>query len=293
MENYLALLKDIVDNGTLQQNRTGIATYRKSGAMLEFDLMTGFPAVTTKKLAFKSIIGELLGFIRGYDNAADFRNLGCKVWDANANQNKDWLENEFRDGEDDLGRIYGVQWRYWNNDGVKIDQFRNLIKEIFANPTSRRLIVNAWNPSDLDKMALPPCHMLFQILINTTTNQMDLVMYQRSCDMFLGIPFNIASYAALLEIIALATGYLPNKLIMMLADVHVYENHLLQVDTQLMREPFAPPYLSISTVPNIESFETVAGKTGAAMKWIESLEPSMFELVDYMHHEPIKGEMAV
>lgn len=257
--------------------------------MLEFNLQEGFPAVTTKKLAFNAVKGELLGFIRGYDSAEQFRLLGCNVWNQNANENRDWLRNPHREGEDHLGRIYGVQWRRWIPPGEfgyenYIDQMRQIVNDVIENPTSRRMIVTAWNPGELEKMALPPCHMSYQLLVDLESNELSLCMYQRSCDMFLGIPFNIASYALLLELIAAATGRRPGKLIMFLADVHIYQNHVDQVITQLKRDPLPLCQLRIDE----EFFKAEMG-----MARLEACEPSYIHLENYVSHLPIKGEMAV
>lgn len=287
MKQYLDLLQRVLNEGTVQDNRTGIPTKRIAGAMLEFDMRDGFPAVTTKKLAFRSVVAELLGFIRGYSNAHQFRELGCKVWDQNANENKAWLASPHRIGEDDLGRIYGVQWREWIAPyGVNppVDQLKNALNEIINNPTSRRIIVTAWNPGELQYMALPPCHMTFQFLVDEQRNELTLCMYQRSCDLFLGIPFNIASYALLLHLVALATGRIASKLIMFLADVHVYENHMQQVQESLTREPYKLPSLSI----NATKAEAYTG-----IHLLEALQPEDILLVDYEHHPAIKAEMAV
>ena len=287
MKQYLDLLQKVMDEGRWQANRTGIPTKRIDGAMLQFDLSKGFPAVTTKKLAFKAVIAELVGFIRGYDSAADFRRLGCNVWDQNANENADWLNNKNRVGEDDLGRVYGVQWREWVTpfSTKTIDQLTKAILDVENNPTSRRIIVNAWNPGELDIMALPPCHMLFQLLVDLESNKVSMCMYQRSCDLFLGIPFNIASYAALLHIIAAATNREVGTLTMFLADVHIYRNHIEQVEEQLSREFFPLPELEIDR----KFFERSFG----SVERVLMCEPSDFTLKNYVSHLPIKAEMAV
>lgn len=287
MKQYLDLLQKVMDEGRWQANRTGIPTKRIDGAMLQFDLSKGFPAVTTKKLAFKAVIAELVGFIRGYDSAADFRRLGCNVWDQNANENADWLNNKNRVGDDDLGRVYGVQWREWVTpfSTKTIDQLTKAILDVENNPTSRRIIVNAWNPGELDIMALPPCHMLFQLLVDLESNKVSMCMYQRSCDLFLGIPFNIASYAALLHIIAAATNREVGTLTMFLADVHIYRNHIEQVEEQLSREFFPLPELEIDR----KFFERSFGPVERVLM----CEPSDFTLKNYVSHLPIKAEMAV
>lgn len=286
MKQYLDLLQRVLDEGVWQENRTDISTKRIDGAMLQFDLTKGFPAITTKKLAFKAVVGELLGFIRAYDNSMAFKNLGCGVWDANANENEAWLKNPHRKCDGDLGRIYGQQWRAWYVDSCgRVDQLAKAIEIIVKDPSSRRIIVSAWNPTDLDKMALPPCHMMYQFLVNIEENTLSMCMYQRSCDMFLGIPFNIASYALLLELVAMVTGYNPGKLTMFLADVHIYRNHMDQVEEQLKRDPFKIPELKINP--------EILGRDKTRIKIMERVQPADIELVDYMYHPPIKGAMAV
>lgn len=288
MHQYHDLLKDIIDNGTRQANRTGIDAISIPGAMMKFDLSKGFPAITTKKLVFSSVAAELVGFLRGYENAADFRSLGTKIWDANANENKAWLSNPNRRGEDDLGRIYGAQWRRWKGrDGHELDQVMQALRTINERPTDRRIIINAWRPDEFDQMALPPCHVLYQFLCNVEKREMSLCMYQRSADAFLGVPFNCASAALLLSIFAHLTGYSPRYFTHFMADAHVYVNHIEQVNELLSRQPFALPRLEIDArIPafSIGSF---------CPEWIDQIEPSDFRLVGYRHHAAIKAEMAV
>ena len=287
MKQYLDLLQKVLDDGMYQTNRTGVIAKRIDGAMLQFDLTEGFPAVTTKKLAFGAVKGELLGFIRGYDNAGAFRNLGCKVWDQNANENDAWLKNPHRRCTDDLGRIYGRQWRAWSKDTGcgRIDQLAKAINDIKNDPTSRRIIVTAWNPAELDQMALPPCHMTFQFLVNTSTQELSLCMYQRSCDMFLGIPFNIASYALLLELIAHVTDLKAKNLTMFLADVHIYGTHLEAVATQLRRIPHRLPKLLLN--------KRIKERCNGSIKQLEHCVPEDIELENYNPDAAIKAEMAV
>jgi len=189
MKQYLDVMKTILLNGSdWQENRTGIRTRMIPGAMMQFNLADGFPAVTTKWLAFNAVKGELLGFLRGYTSAAQFRELGCKIWDQNANENEAWLKNPNRKGEDDLGYIYSRLWNDMPHDLVtsKWNQIDRLIDGIKKDPTSRRLIVSAWHPEVFDRAALPPCHALFQVIIEQSTKKMHMTMYQRSCDFFLG-----------------------------------------------------------------------------------------------------------
>ncbi|WP_425929541.1 thymidylate synthase [Pseudomonas sp. NyZ201] len=323
MKQYLDLVRDVIENGTLQENRTGVRTIALPGAMLRFDLQKGFPAITTRKLAFKSAIGEMVGFLRGVRNAAEFRELGCKVWDQNANENAQWLANPFRQGHDDLGEIYGVQWRQWpaykriplanpaaielaqNNGFVKIaeseengeafvvlykaiDQIRQCVDTIVNDPNSRRILFHGWNCARLDEMALPPCHLLYQFHPNTQTKEISLTLYIRSNDLGLGTPFNLTEGAALLSLIGRLTGYTPRWFTYFIGDAHVYENHLDMLNEQLRREPLEAPKLVISDrVPEF-------AKTGRyEPEWLEKIEPSDFSLEGYEHHAPMTAPMAV
>ncbi len=293
MQNYLNLLSEIKENGEWRENRTGVKTKALFVEKLKFDLRDGFPAVTTKKLAFKTVAAELIGFIRGYDNAADFRELGCTIWDPNANENKTWLLNPERKGDDDLGSIYGVQWRRWkalhkSENGKPvivvdyIDQLQNAIDTIVHDPDSRRIIVSAWNPADIHRMALPPCHLLYQF--NAPGDEwLDVAVYQRSCDMFLGVPFNIASYALLLEMVAFITKRKPRHLTWIGADVHIYENHFDVVDEQLQREPKPLPKLTMV-------FDAADRPIPTS---IDQFEPEDFVLDNYEHYPSLKADMAV
>jgi thymidylate synthase len=323
MKQYLELVKFVLETGTLQDNRTGIRTISIPGAMMRFDLAEGFPALTTKKLAFKTAIAELCGFLRPYKNAADFRLLGCKVWDQNANENKQWLANPYRTGQDDLGEIYGVQWRKWpaykvlnksdvdqlndahgrgyksvsdfSEDGVEkvllykaIDQLRQCLDTIIENPSDRRIIFHAWNPAQLDQMALPPCHLLYQFLPNPTSREISMCLYIRSNDLGLGAPFNIAEGAALLSIIGRLTGYKPRWFTYFIGDAHVYENHKDMLLEQMQREPYpAPKFVISDRIPDY----AVTGKYEP--EWLERLEPSDFTLEGYQHHAAITAPMAV
>ncbi|MDX1607896.1 MAG: thymidylate synthase [Candidatus Spechtbacterales bacterium] len=292
-KQYLDLLDIIMKDGDDRPVRNG-HTRAIFGAWMRFDMSKGFPALTTKKLAFNAVKGELIGFIRGVDNAADFRELGVRIWDANANENEQWLNNPNRRGQDDLGRIYGVQWRNWRSVklvprkilGIRlpsfrveiktIDQLKEVIEGIKNSPFSRRHIVSAWNPGELDQMALPPCHMEFQFFVRST-GHLDLMMKQRSCDMFLGVPFNIASYSLLLHMVAQVTGYEPGEFIHYLGDAHIYHNHFEQVREQLERQPMELPKLWLN--PDITD--------------IDDFKPEDIKLVDYEHHPAIRAEMNV
>lgn len=289
MINYQLLLHRILKEGVRQSNRTGIDTLFIPGAMLEFDMANGFPAVTTKELAFNAVKGELVGFIRGYDNAKDFRDLGCKIWDDNANKNKAWINSAHRKGEDDLGRIYGVQWRRWNNEfGEPVDQLASAVDTILHDPTNRRIIINAWRPDELWRMALPPCHILYQFICDVEHNLLHLCMYQRSCDMFLGVPFNIASSALLLHIVAKLTGYTPGKFTHFLADAHIYVNHVDQVKEQLSRVPLTLPEIDVNLIPFQKNLTF-----SLMQKAISCISPNDIRLEDYNFWPAIKAPMAV
>jgi thymidylate synthase len=276
MKSYLELVQTVLDQGSWQDNRTGTRTISLPGAMLRFDLQQGFPAVTTKKLAFKSAIGELVGFLRGIRNAADFRALGCQVWNQNANENASWLANPYRNGEDDLGPVYGVQWRSWPTpDGGHIDQIAEVVKQLKANPDSRRIIVSAWNVAELSKMALMPCHAFFQFYV--ADGRLSCQLYQRSADIFLGVPFNIASYALLTHMLAQQCDLKVGDFIWTGGDCHIYSNHTEQVELQLSRSPYPYPTLHIKRRPDS----------------IFDYQYEDFEVLDYQCHPAIKAPVAV
>jgi len=264
MQQYLDLLRHIRDNGTYKENRTGISAYSVFGHQMRFDLAEGFPALTTKKLHLKSIIHELLWFLAGDTNIAYLKENGVRIWD------------EWADEKGNLGPVYGHQWRSWPDpDGGTIDQISNLVDQIKNTPDSRRLIVTAWNPSDIPKMALPPCHCLFQF--NVTGGKLSCQLYQRSADVFLGVPFNIASYALLTMMMAQVTELEVGEFIHTLGDAHIYENHIEQVDLQLTRQPRPQPRMEINPeITNIFDF---------------TFED--FKLMDYDPHPHIKGAVAV
>jgi thymidylate synthase len=276
-EQYLRILRNAVDSTSVRHNeRTGKRCHFYHGDMMKFDLSDGdFPVLTTKKMAVKAMVGELLGFIRGVDNAKDFRDLKCNFWNANANETVDWLENPNRKGEDDLGRIYGVQARDWTApDGTKVDQLRTVIDKIQNRVDDRRLIVTHWNPGEVPLQALPPCHMTYQFGIDGDV--LDLCMYQRSCDVPLGIPMNIASYALLLRLVAQITGMGAGVFTHMMWNIHVYDDQLEGCHTQLAREPFDPPKIWINPeIKTLEDLET----------WVT---PDDFKLIDYKYHDAIK-----
>ncbi len=285
---YIDLLEKVLKYGDDVPDRTGTGCRSIKCEVLKFDLQNGFPLLTTKKMYTKQLVGELIGFIRGYDNAENFRKLGCTIWDANANDDAGWLNNPNRKGVDDLGRIYGVQWRRWEShnkqDGglTYTDQLAELVYKLETNPYDRRMIVTAYNPGELDKMSLPPCHMFFQCGIENG-DELVINMFQRSCDLFLGVPFNIASYALLNHLLARATGFKPGRLIMSLFDVHLYSNHLEQAREQLTRIPL--PLCDVE-VPQKEDNQS-------PMDYLESLCPEDIIFLNYQSHGPIKAPMAV
>ena len=320
MKQYLDLVRTVFEQGSWQTNRTGIRTLSLPGAAMRLDLSQGFPAVTTKKLAFKSAVGELVGFLRGYRSAAEFRALGCKVWDQNANENAAWLANPYRLGEDDLGPVYGVQWRNWpafkalpasatgqiedalNRGYVRIadtadgqvvlykavDQLRQCLDTIVNHPSDRRIIFHGWNWAQLEEMALPPCHLLYQFLPNAATREISLCLYIRSNDLGLGTPFNLTEGAALLHLVGRLTGYQPKWFSYFIGDAHIYENHLPMLREQLTREPLAAPRLLLSNrIPDY----AVTGQYQP--EWLEQVEPGDFSLNGYQHHAHLTAPMAV
>ncbi|WP_417469912.1 thymidylate synthase [Maricaulis sp.] len=261
---YLDLLRDILLNGTRQDDRTGVGTRSVFGRQLRCDLSQGFPLLTTKKVHFKSIAIELLWFLRGETNVRWLQERGVKIWD------------EWADADGELGPVYGKQWRRWAGpDGTEIDQLSNLLEQIRNNPASRRLIVSGWNPVDVPSMALPPCHTLYQF--NVADGKLSCQLYQRSADMFLGVPFNIASYALLTTMVAKVCGLEPGEYIHTFGDAHIYSNHMDQVAEQLSRTPRPLPRLRLNDDANdLFAFE---------------YEDIMLE--DYDPHPAIKAPVAV
>ena len=244
---YLDLLADILANGVRRDDRTGTGTLGVFGRQMRFDLAQGFPLLTTKKLHRKSIILELLWFLRGDTNVRWLQERGVSIWD------------EWADADGDLGPVYGKQWRSWaapakDGEGVRvIDQISNVVRSIRENPNSRRHIVSAWNPADVDDMALPPCHCLFQFFV--ADGKLSLQLYQRSADVFLGVPFNIASYALLLAMVAQVTGYEAGEFVHTLGDAHLYLNHIDQAKEQLTREPYPFPALVMAPKTDLFGFD--------------------------------------
>ena len=264
MKEYHDLLRLVLEKGKPKEDRTGVGTISYFGAQARFDLAKGFPLLTTKRVHFKSIAFELLWFIRGETNVRFLNDHGVTIWD------------EWADGEGDLGRIYGAQWCDWRTaDGRSINQLDQLINEIRRNPDSRRLIVTAWNPGEIEEMALPPCHIMFQFYVQE--GELSCHLYQRSADLFLGVPFNIASYALLTEMIAAVCGLSPGQFVHTFGDIHIYRNHLEQVHAQLNRSPRPLPALSFGRVP----------------KQLQDFQYEDIELTGYDPYPPIKAPVAV
>jgi len=288
---YLNALKEILDTGEHRPDRTGVGTISKFGVHLRFDLQQGFPAITTKKLAWRAIVSELLWFIEGSGDEYRLKEIlhgerysdKKTIWSDNATAEY-WTKKKLQRHEGDLGRVYGVQWRRWRAPLVRInkvilqncDQLLNLIDGIKEDPYGRRHIITAWNPGELGLMALPPCHMMSQFYVSTS-GKISCQMYQRSADMFLGVPFNIASYALFTHLIAQATGFQVGELIIDIGDAHIYENHIKQVKEQLNREPLPLPELKLNP-----------GITDVTKFTMEDIA-----LEGYESHDAIKAPMAV
>ncbi|MGZ3950766.1 MAG: thymidylate synthase [Flavisolibacter sp.] len=264
MQQYLSLLQHILDNGVKKTDRTGTGTISCFGYQMRFDLQQGFPLVTTKKLHLKSIIHELLWFLKGETNVEYLKQNGVSIW------------NEWADESGDLGPVYGKQWRSWEGaNGETVDQVSEVIKQIKTNPDSRRLIVSAWNVAELPKMALMPCHAFFQFYV--ADGKLSCQLYQRSADVFLGVPFNIASYALLTMMVAQVCDLEPGEFIHTFGDVHIYNNHMEQVQLQLSRKPFPLPAMKLN--PNVKN--------------IFDFKFEDFTLENYQFHPPIKAPVAV
>jgi len=264
MKQYLNLLNHVLTKGVEKSDRTGTGTISVFGYQMRLNLEDGFPVMTTKKLHLRSIIHELLWFLNGDTNIKYLNDNKVRIWD------------EWADENGDLGHIYGYQWRSWPaHDGTHIDQISRVLDSIKNNPDSRRHLVNAWNVGELDKMALPPCHIMFQFYV--VDGKLSLQMYQRSADIFLGVPFNIASYALLLQMVAQVTGLQVGEFVHTFGDAHIYLNHIDQVKLQLTREPYKLPQMKIN--PDIKN--------------IFDFKFEDFELVNYTAHPNIKGEISV
>ena len=262
MKQYLEILRDVMENGQDADNRTGIYARKVFGRQMRFDLSKGFPLVTTKKTFFRGIVHELIWLLSGNTNIKYLLDNNVHIWD------------EWADENGDLGPVYGHQWRNFNSQGY--DQIRDIIERIKKNPQDRRIIVSAWNPAQIEQMALPPCHCFFQFDV-TPDGKLNCMLYQRSCDLFLGVPFNIASYSLLTMMIAQVCGLKPGEFVHTLGNAHIYSNHFEQVKLQLTREPLPLPQVRIN--PEVKD--------------IDDFKFEDFELVDYQSHSVIKGDVAV
>ena len=270
MLNYHILIQDILRKGDYREDRTKVGTLAIFGTRLKWDLQQGFPAVTTKRLYFKSVAAELAGFLEGTTSAKRMRELGTGIWDANANA-PGWQKNPNCKGQDDMGKVYGAIWR----DFGGVDQLQEVVWRLQECPADRRMLVSAWDPSLLPKQCLPPCHIFYQFFVRKG-KFLDCQWYIRSVDTFLGMPFDIASYALLQHIIAQQVGLKPGKMVMVAGDTHIYKNHMSQVKELLSRVPYSKPTLDLWEGATIDNYT-----------------PDMSQLINYQSHEPIPGPMAV
>jgi thymidylate synthase len=293
MEQYLAVLRKAMENGVDRDDRTGTGTRAIFGEVMRFRMSDGFPAVTTKRLAFRSVLAELLWFIAASSDVNELHALGVRIWDGNAYAPY-WTPKARFEG--DAGRNYGQQWRDWiAPQGARVDQLQAVIAGIRANPSSRRHVVTAWNPGELDQTSLPACHALFQFFV--ADGRLSLMMYQRSCDLFLGVPFNMAQYAVLLHLVAQFTGLVPDEFIHVLADAHIYRDHTDGVREQLTRVPYPSPRLALD--PSLRSlddvvvrFRDIVARARAGEKPGPMLD-AIARLEQYQFHPPIEAKMAV
>ena len=315
-EQYLNIMCEVMAYGIMQGNRTIYEAQFIPSAMVKWDLRNGMPVLTTKHLFFKQSIGEILGFIRGFTSAKDFRDFGCRFWDSDANENKAWLYSPYRKGVDDTGAVYGATWRnrnvilkaksieeakfltsygYTMDDSVMgsnyytkdVDQLAECVDKIINNPTDRRIIMHAWFPELFPMMCLPPCHVMYIFVPDVSNKVLHMTMVQRSCDLLLGVPMNIFGSALLLELIAKATGYTAGVLSHQMTNVHLYTNQFEQAGVQLGRTPLPLPQISIRRpTPGYIITET-------AIEWLESVTPDDIEIINYRHHPALERvEMA-
>lgn len=293
MRQYLAILRKALDEGVDRDDRTGTGTRAIFGEVMRFKMADGFPAVTTKRLAFRSVLGELLWFIAGSSDVNELHALGVRIWDGNAYAPY-WTPKARFDG--DAGRNYGQQWRDWiAPNGNQVDQLRTVIERLKSDPSSRRHLVTAWNPGELDETSLPACHAFFQFFV--ADGKLSLMMYQRSCDLFLGVPFNMAQYAVLLHLVAQFTGLVPDEFVHVLADAHIYRDHMDAVRQQLTREPFPSPRLALD--PSLRSLDDVVARYHDIVERSRAGEKpgplldAIARLEQYQFHPPIEAKMAV
>lgn len=317
MEQFHDLIRRILSEGVRRPNRTGVDTLYVAGASLEFNLMEdGFPAITTKKLAFKSAVGELLGMFRGYTSAAQFRDIGCPVWNQNANETEEWLASPYREdfgGTDAMGRTYPAQWTDWKDTRVEpkaraeqmiaekgytlighglngewivqrsINQLEDNLRQVLTNPYSRRILLSGWNVGEMDMMCLPPCHVSYQLILDPEKRVMDLQMYQRSFDVGLG--FNVTLAALYLSLMARLSNYIPRRVKMDVGDCHIYVTHEEGLRGMITREHFAQPTLHISDEVRPVTVDEIPGV-------FTRIEPAHLSLVGYQHHPAVKLPMA-
>lgn len=293
MRPYLDVLRKVMDSGSDRDDRTGVGTRAIFGEVMRFRMRDGFPAVTTKRLAFRAVVAELLWFVSASSDVNDLHALGVRIWDGNTYADG-WKPRARFEG--DAGRNYGQQWRDWRApDGRRIDQLADAIERLRSQPGSRRHVITAWNPGEVEETSLPACHALFQLFV--ADGRLSLMMYQRSCDMFLGVPFNAAEYALLLHLVGQITGLEPDELVHVLADAHVYRSHFDAVREQLSREPFSPPTLWLD--PALRSLDDVTSRYREILERARSGEApgplldGIARLVGYRHHPAITAEMAV
>lgn len=322
MQQYHDLIQSVLDNGyDIVNERTGMTCRTIIGGQMTFDMRKGFPALTSRKLPFKNIRGELLGFFRGYTSAKDFRDIGCNFWTKNANETTSWLNSPYRKGEDDCGDIYGKQWTSWETIRVAksaeeeeylkangwdfighteddysvgygyhiyskhINQLENAVRVILTNPSDRRIIVNGWNFAEMDKMSLPACHCTYMFIPDSISNTLHVVMWQRSADLYLGSPANIASTSMFLAIMARLAGYNPGQVIVQMANVHLYENQLEVAKELISRKHFPEPKLVLSdNIKKIENLEDIKG-------CFTRIQPEDIWLEGYKSHEALTVEM--
>jgi thymidylate synthase len=293
MRQYLDVLRKVMECGTDRVDRTGVGTRAVFGEVMRFRMGDGFPAVTTKRLAFRSVIAELLWFLAASSDVNELHAMGVRIWDGNAYAEY-WRSRARFEG--DAGRNYGQQWRDWRSaDGRSIDQLADVIAGLRATPSSRRHVVTAWNPGETDQTSLPACHALFQFFV--ADGKLSVLMYQRSADMFLGVPFNVAQYALLLHLVARFVGLEPDELVHVLADAHVYRDHQEAVREQLARDPYPSPRVwidpALGTLDDVVArYREILTKAKAGEKPGPLLD-GVAKLVDYRYHPAIKAEMAV
>ena len=293
MNQYLEVLRKTMDSGVDRDDRTGTGTRAIFGEVMRFKMSDGFPAVTTKRLAFRSVLAELLWFIAASSDVNELHALGVRIWDGNAYAPY-WAPKARFDG--DAGRNYGQQWRDWISPrGIHVDQLQDVIAGLRTNPSSRRHLVTAWNPGELDETSLPACHAFFQLFV--ADGRLSLMMYQRSCDLFLGVPFNMAQYAVMLHLIAQFTGLVPDEFVHVLADAHIYRDHMDGVREQLTRQPYPSPRLALD--PSLRSLDDVVVRYREIVARARAGEKpgplldAVARLEQYQFHPPIEAKMAV